>query len=52
MIEIFSDMALKLSVDYLSILVTFAKLLKLPKVTKPLDNAGVGHTGPASGEGV
>lgn len=31
---------------------TFARLLKLPKVTKPLDRAGVGDTIPASGEGV
>lgn len=31
---------------------TFARLLKLPNVTKPLESAGVGQTGPASGEGV
>lgn len=31
---------------------TLAKLLKLPKVIKPLERAGVGETGPASGEGV
>lgn len=31
---------------------TLARLLKLPNVTKPLDKAGAGHTGPASGEGV
>lgn len=32
--------------------ITFAKLLKLPNVIKPLDSAGVGHTAPASGEGI
>lgn len=31
---------------------TFARLLKLPNVTKPFDKAGVGQIGPASGEGV
>ena len=31
---------------------TFARLLKLPNVTKPLERAGVGQTGPASGDGV
>lgn len=31
---------------------TFARLLKLPNVTKPLASAGVGETGPASGDGV
>lgn len=31
---------------------TLARLLKLPNVIKPLERAGVGHTGPASGEGV
>lgn len=31
---------------------TLAKLLKLPKVTKPLLRAGAAETEPASGEGV
>ena len=31
---------------------TFARLLKLPNVTKPLVRAGEGPTGPASVEGV
>jgi hypothetical protein len=31
---------------------TLARLLKLPNVIKPLERAGVGQTGPASGEGV
>jgi hypothetical protein len=31
---------------------TFARLLKLPNVIKPLERAGVGEIGPASGEGV
>lgn len=30
----------------------FAKLLKLPNRIKPFERAGVGPTGPASGEGV
>jgi hypothetical protein len=34
------------------LIVTFARLLKLPKVTKPFEIAGVGQMGPASGEGV
>jgi hypothetical protein len=34
------------------IIVTFARLLKLPKVMKPFEIAGVGQMGPASGEGV
>lgn len=35
-----------------SSIVTFARLLKLPKVTKPFSIAGVCETGPASREGV
>ena len=31
---------------------TLARLLKLPNVIKPLERAGAGETGPASGEGV
>lgn len=31
---------------------TFAKLLKLPNVTKPFERAGAGDAGPASGDGV
>lgn len=31
---------------------TFAKLLKLPNVIKPLEIAGAGDAGPASGDGV
>ena len=33
-------------------LTTLARLLKLPNVMKPLERAGVGQIGPASGEGV
>lgn len=35
-----------------SITNTLARLLKLPNVIKPLERAGAGETGPASGEGV
>lgn len=31
---------------------TFARLLKLPNVMKPLASAGAEQTGPASGDGV
>lgn len=47
-IKWFGENKLKIS----SVNVTFARLLKLPNVMKPFEIAGVGQTGPASGEGV